>query len=881
MTSTSAPDEVSHAMGVTSNTAEDFAAFTSALSVNGITCCICLLAFSILRLMLPRVYSNNALDDSAPAVSKTVLGWIRDGFVSTEDVIQHAGLDCALMLEFFTLSRRMMFVLCIPLLGVLCPLHYFYGGGAAGADKLESIGMGNVVKGHAWLYYVHAGMVWYVCVVLTSMIHRAQARFLKLRFDWLLHLQKPRATTVLVENIPLEYRSDARLREFFSAVFSPEVVEEARTVRKSAELARLHNKRTLLRQQHRQAELQREAKRQLVISGAEGMNAPIINGTYLPKGELNGRQLFRKWGAPGVWLAYIQDHWQVTSTRLKDLSRNGGWCVSMEANLLSPVDATAWRKFNGPEDGWEEQESISASFESPSTMCSCLRPKASDGHRLASQLEKLDQTIREEKARITDEAAEIGGVNSQSGFVRFRSRNYAEMALNLRYSANKDEWKVSVPPVASDVIWSDLVRGPHAQAILKVVGYAILTAIFFGFMAMVGLIGQGASAIHGLGPLQPTWDGLAPTIGLQIMLAVLPMLFVSVFRVFFTLKADAWSQHFLQSWYFWFQVVYVILVAAIGASLLDSLTEIAQEPLSIFSIAAEKLPSRSHFYMNFVVLQWTVNAKGVLRVVNLAQFLFYRNVLWEEERKARELADPVVEDTGARSATFTIIVLIGIIFSTISPLIALLVLMNSALCRCLYGYLLVYSEPKKADLGGAFWVRQLKHLHAGICIYCVLMIGMLADRAPSAPERVLEYVKIPPIPLLVAVPSLVYILWSYSTFKTKYDWETVPFNELVCREDTSGELRGEQEPYIQPELVDDADVPSQMLEADSREIEDVDVADAVAPVDRVPFLRRFLAWWSCLCCATNAAQVRDQEFSLLPTHEPTLADEESSSADSA
>ena len=42
-----------------------------------------------------------------------------------------------------------------------------------------------------------------------------------------------------------------------------------------------------------------------------------------------------------------------------------------------------------------------------------------------------------------------------------------------------------------------------------------------------------------LGPLQPIWEGFAPTLGLTIFISLLPTVLMIIFRTFFTLKADA------------------------------------------------------------------------------------------------------------------------------------------------------------------------------------------------------------------------------------------------------------------------------------------------------------------------------------------------------
>ena len=88
---------------------------------------------------------------------------------STDEVEEAAGLDHAMHLEFLDLSMRICLLVGLPCVLVLCPLHFFFGGGAAGQDRLSSIGMGNVVHG-SWLCWVHAFMVWYVALVVHAQV---------------------------------------------------------------------------------------------------------------------------------------------------------------------------------------------------------------------------------------------------------------------------------------------------------------------------------------------------------------------------------------------------------------------------------------------------------------------------------------------------------------------------------------------------------------------------------------------------------------------------------------------------------------------------------------------------------------------------------------
>jgi len=133
---------------------------------------------------------------------------------------------------------RICAVIGAPCVLILCPLHYFCGGGAAGDDRLSQLGMGNVQHG-SWLCWVHAFMVWYVVLVVHVHLHRAQKSFLPLRMRWLKEMPEPAVTTVLLQNIPEHLRTTEDLRTFFdSGVFGYNAVKRIDFLKDTRELLR-------------------------------------------------------------------------------------------------------------------------------------------------------------------------------------------------------------------------------------------------------------------------------------------------------------------------------------------------------------------------------------------------------------------------------------------------------------------------------------------------------------------------------------------------------------------------------------------------------------------------------------------------------------------
>jgi len=178
------------------------------------------------------------------AQSSGFFGWLPAVWSVTDDqIIAAAGLDGFMLIEYCRLVQLLLLLVGTATVGLLCPLHYFNG--EAYEDKLSRLGVGPLLKHKASpsLLWIHAGTVWFVVLVSLKLLFMAQRRFLERRFKWLSEMPLPRATTLLVENIPAPCRSDEALRDYFARVFSVDVVEAAYVVRRTSKLCALRKRK--------------------------------------------------------------------------------------------------------------------------------------------------------------------------------------------------------------------------------------------------------------------------------------------------------------------------------------------------------------------------------------------------------------------------------------------------------------------------------------------------------------------------------------------------------------------------------------------------------------------------------------------------------------
>jgi hypothetical protein len=290
---------------------------------------------------------------------------------------------------------------------------------------------------------------------------------------------------------------------------------------------------------------------------------------------------------------------------------------------------------------------------------------------------------------------------------------------------------------------------------------------------------------------EATLKGVLATVGLTIMMAMLPTFLMWIFKLTYTLKAERWAQLVLQEYYFWFLVLFVLLVTAIGTNLASSISKYAHSPFLAFKVLADKLPASTHFYLAYACLQPVTHGMNLSRYFYMAKFAIGKK-FWNV-RDSKAFAEPEDQDyygMGSRSARFALVLSIGLIFGTICPLMYIPVLVNFLVCRMVYGYLIPYAENKKVDMGGAHWCMQLIHIHLMLLVYIIMMTGIGLHRAESK------------IPGFITAASFVWWFISYRKYRKNLHWETLPYMNLMNNEGPrkSNKVVGK---YYQEDLSDD------------------------------------------------------------------------------
>ncbi|CAE7628165.1 unnamed protein product, partial [Symbiodinium pilosum] len=260
------------------NSEGDLVAFLASLGVNAGLVLLCACMFGCLRGRYALVYASKAEIPGSHGIAPPDVSGIGSWAVAAwrlpvEEVANHANLDHGMFIEFCDTAMMCLLSTGLPAVLVLCPLHFFRGGDAAGSDNLSRVGFGNVVQGSA-VTWVHPFFVWYTVIVTQAFILRAQRGFVQKRFQWLRTMPEPRANSVLLRNIPPDLRQEAALRNYlqqqiFGAHGQREVVRSLYFLKDTSELEPFFKERNRLMQEHQKMVQAGEHERRRAVLIAE------------------------------------------------------------------------------------------------------------------------------------------------------------------------------------------------------------------------------------------------------------------------------------------------------------------------------------------------------------------------------------------------------------------------------------------------------------------------------------------------------------------------------------------------------------------------------------------------------------------------------------
>lgn len=176
-------------------------------------------------------------------------------------------------------------------------------------------------------------------------------------------------------------------------------------------------------------------------------------------------------------------------------------------------------------------------------------------------------------------------------------------------------------------------------------------------------------------------------------------------------------------------------MVTIGSSASALVKQISDNPGSITSVLAQKLPTVSNFYISYFIVQGlTVSAGVISQVVGFVIFkILYKFLAGTPRKMYQKWANLSAISWGSTLPVFTNIAVIGIVYSCIAPLVLGFATIGMGLFYLAYRYNILFVTDAQIDTKGLIYPRALQQLMTGIYIGEICLIGLFGIAASPAP----------------------------------------------------------------------------------------------------------------------------------------------------
>eukprot|EP00775_Hariotina_reticulata_P002150 gene2150-2468_t len=342
-----------------------------------------------------------------------------------------------------------------------------------------------------------------------------------------------------------------------------------------------------------------------------------------------------------------------------------------------------------------------------------------------------------------DEAAVIASVGLDVAMllriIRFcRTRTALAAAVGGRHVAEAGVWTVTAAPAPDSLLWKHLglrsweraTRRGIVIAVLVVVAlfYSIPVAFVQGLLQLDRL--QNVPVIGTLVRLPVVHSlllGVLPGLALRLFVLLLPVLLYALNRRAGAVGAEE-LDGYVATHFFFMQLVVVFFGSFIVGSLLNQVATWLQQPEQALTILGTSVPQTANFFILYIIFSAFIGRSwGLLRPWGLLMTSI--RVMSAQKKGKRAVRRAVVIGTyrmfGPVLPEQSIVLLLGLVFSVIAPLVLLaaLVFFMMSLLVDTYNWVWVFRRPY--DGAGKLWKQMFQHVIVSLYIFQLVMVALL------------------------------------------------------------------------------------------------------------------------------------------------------------
>ncbi|CAG8642475.1 274_t:CDS:2 [Acaulospora morrowiae] len=286
-----------------------------------------------------------------------------------------------------------------------------------------------------------------------------------------------------------------------------------------------------------------------------------------------------------------------------------------------------------------------------------------------------------------------------SAFIQFNTYVGAQLAANLTIPRLTD-----ISP--EDVIWENLNITRSQRLVRYFISFSISSALILLWafpVAFVSAVSTLSKLKEVIPFLQPLFDKL-PSSVVGIIQGILPAVGLSILMM----------------------VVNILLVTTFSGGIFNALPPLIKNPTSAVDILAENLPLTSTFFLTYALLSISGSALEILQVGPLIVNILFKMFLVKTPRQVWNLEKTLTsKDWGLSFPPHILMAAIGLVFSSIQPLILPIVTIHFSLYYCSYRYNFIYVYNQLHQSGGLLFPKSVFQFYVGIYIYQLTMIGLM------------------------------------------------------------------------------------------------------------------------------------------------------------
>ncbi|KAL9627273.1 MAG: hypothetical protein Q9204_006686 [Flavoplaca sp. TL-2023a] len=687
------------------------------------------------RIYQPKTYlvQDRLRVDTVPA---DPVKWIRRIFTIRDDELK---TKCGLDGYFFIRFLRAVLLIFVPLMmivvTVLLPINYNKGKGnnfysttdgnnaqwnVAGLDTLS---WQNIDPTRTHRYWAH--LVCAVLVVSWSLfrMYREKIHFIDARQRFLTspeHRLKASARTILVTNIPSEYRSKEALEALYDVFVDND--DRSRLVvwvnRDYKTLRKLVAKRRSLRHA-----LEKEELRIMRLCNKKlGKNSNVAGGSQTDGKDKRDSRVSDE--------EYTMRQEQVELRLNRIFEQDCTEERQLWHNYLKPSAASQVSLVRGKDDHWKSGSFFKFWVAGESRKAPKVAWLRTEIARLTIQIDAL----------LTDLDNDALFKKQNSAFIQFDRQMAAHMACSLVSHSKAGRMSPRFLEVAPhEVVWANMdvtSLGRFVRTCIALVLFAAILLLWAVPTTILGFLSQLASLSFTVSWLRwlrgwPSWIlGLISGPLVSILLALLIQLVVPALArklaVLVGSPTKTKREVITQNFYFTFLFIELVLLTAVSSSVVKIVPQIIDNPVSIPTLLATNIPTSANYFFNYLIVQSLSYSGSVL-----FQFLriLYITTIWpwftQTPREEAWLQTTIPHQMwGNVYALFTNFAAIGFIFSVVSPLILVFVSVTFSLFWVAYRHNYYFVQRNKIDTHGLLFNNALSQLFAGIYVMEIALIGL-------------------------------------------------------------------------------------------------------------------------------------------------------------